>query len=119
MRMDGELEIPAGKDRSHSVGHADRNENTKGSTDHGGYDVIAHALGQERLHQVPALGANSSGHAHFRLPFGGEHDEDHDNEEHAGPDREKAEQEKECGHEIAEYLGLVNSVFLAVPQLEV
>ena len=44
---------------------------------------------------MPTLGAQRAGHPELRLPLRRKHDEDHDDQQHAGRDREDAEDQKE------------------------
>ncbi len=112
MRLNAEAEF--GEDAGHDLGHAKRDDDTQASADHGGEDIVGHSLRHEHLDQLPALGPDRASHAHLRLPLGGEHDEDHDDEQHAGGDGEEPEDEEEGGEDVARCFGILNEVLLDV-----
>ena len=59
-----------------------------------------------------ALRADRARHAHLRLPLGGEHHEDHEDEHDAGGDREHAQHQEERREEVAVRLALLDRVGL-------
>ncbi len=116
MGLDAEAEL--GEDTGHDLRDAEGDEDAEAGANHGGEDVIGHALRHEHLDQVSTLGSDRTRHAHLRLALGGKHDEDHDDEEHAGGDGEEAEDEEEGGEDVARRLGVLNEVLLDVLDYE-
>ena len=65
---------------------------------------------------MPPFHPDGARHAHLRLPLGGKHHEDHDDQEHAGADREEAEDHEERGHEVPYLLCRADSVIFGVTE---
>ena len=101
-----EAEPEEADDQRQRRGHAERR------ADRAGDQVVGHALGDEGLDEVAALGADRAGHAHLRLSLGREHHEDHEDQHDAGGDREQTEDQEEGREEVAGLLGFLHVVLL-------
>src|SRR5690606_22339420 len=86
-----ELEVVAAGFLEEDIEEEPGSADARGDADDAGEERVGHAFGEEGLDEVAALSADGTGDTHFGAPFGGEHDEDHEDEHHASGHREEAE----------------------------
>ena len=107
-----EVEVVAQRELQEHDDQAERGGDAQGRADGAGDQVVRHAFGDERLHEVAALRADGARHAHLRLTLGREHHEDHEDQHDAAGDREEAQDEEERGEHVARGLSVLDGVLL-------
>ncbi len=113
-----EGEVVASGSLEEDIDEQPRGEDPGRDANHAGEQRVGHPFGEEGLHDVSALGADRTGHAHFGAALGREHHEDHEDEHHAGSHREETEDEEERGHDVADHFGFFDAVLLGVIDAE-